>query len=202
MVGKTVIATAAGVALGALPMAYYLRGAPRVSSNSLLEILDDGHLDEDVMTAIYHDAAAEAALLWLTKASGSESKGYARWAARLATEYKLEFGIPSRTVANRMVVRENLFKRLQKRNTRHRHMRCVLPLAIELVFLKDRSELELDELMRQPEMRTRAVQSVTPYWEGRSWAEWLATKLPATVRTAIGCLVPGALTPVPGFGKA
>jgi hypothetical protein len=131
---------------------------------------------------------------------GPPSKGYARWAVRLASEYKLEFGIPTRTVANRMVVREVLYKRLHKRNTRHAHIRCVLPLAIELVFLKDESDLELDRLMRQPEMVKRAQDSVKPYWRGQTWASWAAERLlPRSLHAALETAYPGTFQRVPGF---
>lgn len=170
-------------------------------SNSLLESYDEGHLSDAVMD-IVHESACDSEELSATyiAAAGSESKGYARWACRIAAEYKLEFGIPRRTEANRMMVREVLYKRLAKRNTRHRHMRCVLPLAIELVFLKDASELELDRLMRQPEMVVRARESVQPYWAARSWVERVArVVLPRGAFRLLEVLHPGTFKQIPAF---
>lgn len=170
-------------------------------SNSLLDAYDEGHLSDTVM-GIVHDSAESGEELApvFVAAAGSESKGYARWACRLASEYKLEFGIPKRTEANRMMVREVLYKRLAKRNTRHRHMRSVLPLAIELVFLKDASELELDQLMRQPEMVLRARDTVQPYWAARSLTERVARALlPRGVFHLLEVAFPGTFKQIPAF---
>jgi hypothetical protein len=99
-----------------------------------------------------------------------------------------------------MMVREVLYKRLAKRNTRHRHMRSVLPLAIELVFLKDASELELDKLMRQPEMVRRAQESVQPYWAARSIIERAGRALlPRGAFRLLEVLFPGSFKQIPAF---
>lgn len=173
----------------------------RPPSNALLDAYDDGHLADSVVELVQESAgeSEELSPAYLS-AVGSESKGYARWACRLASEYKLEFGIPRRSEANRMMVREVLYKRLAKRNTRHRHIRSVLPLAIELVFLKDASELDLDRLMRQPEMVVRARESVRPYWASRSVIERVArTVLPSGVFHLLEVLYPGTFKQIPGF---
>lgn len=191
--------------LGLAGLYAVLSSRPRalIASNTLLDAYDDGHISDDVLELVTESAEAceELAPAYLA-ATGGESKGYARWACRLASQYKLEFGIPSRTEANRAMVREVLYKRLAKRNTRHRHMRCVLPLAIELVFLKDSSEMELERLMRQPEMVQRARDSVTPYWASRSMVERIARAvLPHSVFCLLEYLYPGTYKAVPGFTK-
>lgn len=170
-------------------------------SNSLLDLYDGGHLGEDVVGLIEDSASsAEELCAAYLEAAGGESKGYARWACRLAAEFKLEFGIPTRTTANRTMVREVLYKRLSKKNTRHRHMRAVLPLAIELCFLKDATELEIDQLMCQPEMVRRAQQSVTNYWSTKGVVDaWAKTLLPWGVYMALARRYPGTLGAVPGF---
>lgn len=199
------VGTAMGVAAPAVVSAIArVASSSRVdlpTTNSLLKIVDDGHLNDEVMKEV-EDYCAE--MDWIpgdmAVALGGLSKGYARWAARLASEYKLEFGIPKRTVANRLVVRETLHKRLAKKNTRHAHVRSVLPLAVELVFLKDEADLELDRLMRQPEMVRRARQSVQDYWSHRTWAGWAAAKfLPGSVRQGLERAFPGTFLAVPGF---
>jgi len=174
---------------------------PLPKTNSLLKVMDDGHLCDSVMAGIEDHCALEEDLPpVLAEMLGGATRGYARWAARLASEYKLEFGIPKRTAANRMVVRETLHKRLAKKNTRHVHIRSVLPLAVELVFLKDEADLELDRLMQQPEMVARARQSVVDYWDHTSWASWLAAKvLPNGVRRGLERAFPGTFRSVPGF---
>lgn len=195
---------AAGVGVLGCIVAYYgltatVRHPPL--SNSLLEAYDEGHLADTVMDIINEAAESKEELpgAYLA-AAGSESKGYARWACRIAAEYKLEFGIPKRTEANRMMVREVLYKRLSKRNTRHRHMRAVLPLAIELVFLKDASEMELDRLMRQPEMVERAQESVQPYWAATSVVERVARALlPKGAFRVLEVLYPGTFKRIPAF---
>lgn len=171
------------------------------TSNSLLDAYDDGHISDDVKEIVQESAeACEELTSAYLNAVGGESKGYARWACRLASEFKLEFGIPKRTEANRLMVREVLHKRLAKRNTRHRHMRAVLPLAIELVFLKDASELELERLMRQPEMVQRAQVSVQPYWASRSFTERAARALlPRDAFRVLEVLFPGTFKHIPAF---
>lgn len=125
---------------------------------------------------------------------------YGRWAGRLACEYKLRYGIPKRTLANRQVVQEWLWKRLEKKNTRYAHMRSVIPLALEMVFLKDATDLELDRIMLDPEMVARAHLSVEPYWTRRTWAGWVADMvLPAAANRALGKAFPGTFQRVPGF---
>lgn len=185
-------------------MAYYgltatVRHPP--TSNSLLEAYDEGHLADDVLSIVQQSAEEKEELSEAYVAAvGGESKGYARWACRLASEFKLEYGIPKRTEANRLMVREVLYKRLAKRNTRHRHMRSVLPLAIELVFLKDASEMELDCLMRQPEMVKRARDSVRPYWAARSMVERVARALlPSGLFRLLEVLHPGTFKQIPAF---
>lgn len=170
-------------------------------SNSLLDAYDEGHLADDLMDIVHESASkSEELSSEYVGAVGSESKGYARWACRLASEYKLEFGIPKRTEANRMMVREVLYKRLAKRNTRHRHMRSVLPLAVELVFLKDASEIKIDKLMRQPEMVARARESVQPYWAGRSLIGRVARAvLPSGAFRVLEVLYPGTFQDIPAF---
>lgn len=125
---------------------------------------------------------------------------YSRWAARIAVEFKLEYGIPKRTEANRIMVRDVLHKRLKQRNTRLAHMKAVLPLAIEMCFLKDRYDLSLEELMVQPAVVERAQRSVVPYWEQGSWissiASWL---LPARLLMVLERAFPGVFQFVPGF---
>lgn len=195
---------AAGVGVLGLTLAYFgltARARHPPLSNSLLDAYDEGHLADDVMDIVQESAEASEELSGVyIAAAGSESKGYARWACRIASEYKLEFGIPKRTVANRLMVREVLYKRLAKRNTRHRHMRCVLPLAIELVFLKDSSELELDKLMRQPEMVCRARESVLSYWAARSIIERAARAfLPRGAFRLLEVLYPGTFKQIPAF---
>lgn len=195
---------AAGVGVIGCILAYYgltARASHPPISNSLLDAYDEGHLSDSVMEIIQDSAeTSEELSSTYIAAAGSESKGYARWACRLASEYKLEFGIPKRTTANRMMVREVLYKRLAKRNTRHRHMRCVLPLAIELVFLKDSSEMELDRLMRQPEMVCRARESIRPYWAARSLIERAARALlPRGAFRLLEVLYPGTFKQIPAF---
>lgn len=125
---------------------------------------------------------------------------YGRWAARLANEYKLKFGIPKRTEANRLVAREWLHKRLSSRNTRYQHMRSVIPLALELCFLKDSLDLEVEELMLDPSVVRRAQQSVQPYWQRTTWAAWAAdTFLPGAASRALARAFPGTFRRVPGF---
>lgn len=195
---------AAGVGILGCVIGYFSLNATlgrTPASNSLLDAYDGGHLGDDVLEVV-HESAGEGEELSPAYLAvvGGESKGYARWACRLAAEFKLEFGIPKRTEANRMMVREVLFKRLAKRNTRHRHMRAVLPLAIELVFLKDANELELDRLMRQPEMVVRARESVRPYWAARSTVERVArTLLPQGVFHMLEGVFPGTFKQIPAF---
>lgn len=125
---------------------------------------------------------------------------YGRWAGRIANEYKLEFGIPKRTVANRTVVKAILYKRLARKNTRYAHMRAVLPLALEFVFLKDEQDLALDEIMLDGAMVERAQKSVTPYWGRRTWAGWIAQKLlPQRVGEVLAVAYPGTFRSVPQF---
>lgn len=195
---------AAGVGVLGCVLAYYgltttARHPP--ASNSLLDAYDEGHLCDAVVDMVQEATeSGEELPACYVAAVGSESKGYARWACRLASEFKLEFGIPRRTEANRMMVREVLYKRLAKRNTRHRHMRSVLPLAIELVFLKDASEMELDRLMRQPEMVVRAQESVKPYWSATGLVERLARAvLPHGAFRLLEVLHPGTFKRIPGF---
>lgn len=194
----------AGVGVLGLAGVYALlqaRPAQVAVSNSLLDAYDGGHIADDVKDLVLESAETSEELApEYTRGMGGESKGYARWACRIASEYKLEFGIPTRTVANREMVRTILYKRLAKRNTRHRHLRCVLPLAIELCFLKDATELELDRLMRQPEMVVRAQESVRPYWAARSWVERVArATLPRGVFGLLEVLYPGTFKQIPGF---
>jgi hypothetical protein len=194
----------AGVGVLGLAGVYALlqaRPSTTVISNSLLDAYDEGHIADDVLDIVLESAeACEELAPEYVRGIGGESKGYARWACRIASEYKLEFGIPTRTVANRDMVRTILYKRLAKRNTRHRHLRCVLPLAIELCFLKDASELELERLMRQPEMVARAQESVRPYWAARSLVERVArATLPRSVFGLLEVLYPGTFKQIPGF---
>lgn len=196
-----ILAGVGAVGLGAV-YALLSRSFQDPSSNSLLDMYDDGHLSEETVAYMEESASvADKLCPDLLKEAGGESKGYARWACRIAAEFKLEYGIPTRTVANRLWVREVLYKRLAKKNTRHRHMRCVLPLAIELVFLKDACELDLDRLMQQPEMVARAKASVKPYWSGAGWARAiLGATLPGGIVRLLERAFPGTLSAVPGFG--
>lgn len=173
---------------------------PRLS-NTLLDAYDEGHLADSVMDLVHEAAESKEELPErYIAAVGDEPKGYARWACRLASEFKLEFGIPKRTEANRLMVREVLYKRLAKRNTRHRHMRSVLPLAIELVFLKDATELELDRLMRLPEMVERAQDSIQPYWAATSLLEKMARALlPRGAFRVLEVLYPSTFKRIPAF---
>lgn len=125
---------------------------------------------------------------------------YMRWAARLANEYKLEFGIPKRTEANRQLVRTVLFKRLKERNTRYAHMRSVIPIALEMCFLKDATDMEVDRVMLMPEMVKRAQESVVPYWKRNTWAGWFARHLlPPSAVHLLAQAYPGTFRAVPIF---
>lgn len=161
----------------------------------LLQAMDEGHLTDAFMEQLDECQKSGEDL----PPVGCPASLYARWAARLAGEFKLEHGIPTRTAANRSMARDVLYRRLKARNTRYAHMRGVLPLAIELCFLKDEADLELDSIMRTPAMVERAQVSVVPYWGGAlSWGwgskvmDWLYQL------TGWNHLKPAAL---PGFSK-
>lgn len=169
----------------------------RATVNGILACLDGGH-----PTDAFMEEVAEA------QKDGDErlptvvdlATTYGRWAGRIANEYKLEFGIPKRTEANRAVVRAVLYKRLKQRNTRYAHMRAVIPLALELVFLKDQQDLVLEDIMLTPGLVERAQRSVQPYWKKRTWAGWLAQKLlPTRLGNALTYAYPGTFSVVPGF---
>lgn len=170
-----------------------LNAQPR---HGVLECMDGGHPTDAFLDAV---SAAQK--------SGEDipviydlPTTYGRWAGRLACEYKLRYGIPKRTEANRLVVKEWLWKRLEKKNTRYAHMRSVIPLALEMVFLKDATDLELDSIMLDPEMVARAHKSVEPYWAKTTWVGWAADLLlPAAANRALGKAFPGTFRRVPGF---
>jgi hypothetical protein len=171
-------------------------GPRRAAMHGFLACMDGGHPTDAYLAEI--EAAQEVGeeLPVLDTLVGT----YGRWAARLANEYKLKFGIPKRTEANRLVVREWLHKHLVKRNTRYQHMRSVIPLAVEMCFLKDATDLELDSIMLDPAMVRRAQQSVTPYWTQTTWAGWLVEKvLPPAASRALAKAFPGTFRRVPGF---
>lgn len=197
----TAVGVAGPVIINAMAHVAVTSRNPLPQTNALLRVVDDGHIS-DSMAAVLEEGCAQSDIMLpeLEEALGGASRGYARWAARLASEYKLEFGIPKRTVANRQVVREALHKKLSKKNTRHSHMRSVLPLAVELVFLKDEADLELDRLMRQPEMVARARKSVKDYWNHTTWAGWVVQKVaPRPVRNVLERAFPGTFQSIPGF---
>lgn len=169
------------------------------TTSGILACLDGGHPTDAFMEEV---AEAEKDGDQYLPLVGDLATTYGRWAGRLANEYKLEFGIPKRTEANRAVVRAVLFKRLKRRNTRYAHMRAVIPLALELVFLKDQQDLVLDDIMLSPGLVARAQKSVQPYWKKRTWAGWLAQKLlPERLGTALTHAYPGTFSVVPGFSE-
>lgn len=177
------------------------RGAPHgrrrgTGVNGVLEVLDGGHPTDAFMAEVEAAQADESDIPVI----GDLAMTYGRWAARLANEYKLKFGIPKRTEANRLVAREWLHKHLRSRNTRYQHMRSVIPLALELCFLKDSLDLEVETLMLDPSVVRRAQQSVLPYWQKKTWASWLADNLlPGAASRALARAFPGTFRAVPGF---
>lgn len=177
------------------------RGPPhgrrgRAGVNGVLEVLDGGHPTDAFMAEVEAAQQDESDIPVI----GDLAMTYGRWAARLANEYKLKFGIPKRTEANRLVAREWLHKHLRSRNTRYQHMRSVIPLALELCFLKDSLDLEVEALMLDPSVVRRAQQSVQPYWQRKTWAAWLADNfLPGSASRALARAFPGTFRAVPGF---
>lgn len=162
----------------------------------MLACLDQGHPTDDFLREV-EEAQQESEDIPVICDLATT---YGRWAGRIANEYKLEFGIPKRTVANRTVVKAVLYKRLMRKNTRYAHMRAVLPLALEFVFLKDEQDLVLDDIMLDGAMVRRAQQSTTPYWGRRTWAGWIAQKLlPKPVSNALAVSFPGTFRVVPEF---
>lgn len=170
----------------------------RPRTNAVLEVLDGGHPTDAFMADVETAQADESDIPVLDNLAMT----YGRWAARLANEYKLKFGIPKRTQANRLVAREWLHKRLASRNTRYQHMRSVIPLAVELCFLKDELDLDIERLMLDPSVVRRAQQSVEPYWQKTTWAAWAAdTFLPGAASRALARAFPGTFRKVPGFSE-
>lgn len=164
--------------------------------NGVLEVMDGGHPTDAFMAEVEAAQVDESDIPVI----GDLAMTYGRWAARLANEFKLRFGIPKRTEANRLVAREWLHKQLRSRNTRYQHMRSVIPLALELCFLKDSLELEVETLMLDPSVVRRAQQSVQPYWQRKTWAAWLADNLlPGAASRALSRAFPGTFRAVPGF---
>lgn len=170
-----------------------------VATNGLLAAMDDGHFSDTVMQVL-EEASKNGESLPEVLDGKALAGTYGRWASRIAGEFKLEHGIPKRTVANRQMVREKLYKMLKARNTRYVHMRSVLPLAIELCFYKDASDLELDQMLQDPVMVQRAQESVKPFWKHSTWAGWIArTMFPPVVFDACAYLWPATFKHIPGF---
>jgi hypothetical protein len=169
---------------------------PRRRTVGVFECLDGGHFTDAFMAVVEEANNKDEDIPVLDNLAAT----YTRWAARLANEYKLRFGIPKRTEANRLVAREWLHKQLSAKNTRYQHMRAVIPVAVEMCFLKDESDLEVDRMMLHPSMVRRAHQSVKPYWEHTTWAGWFADKiLPSSAVRALSTAFPGTFRKVPGF---
>lgn len=173
------------------------RSGEPATVNGVLACLDGGHPTDAFMEEVAESQKEGDEHL---PHVGDLATTYGRWAGRIANEYKLEFGIPKRTEANRALVRMVLYKRLQKRNTRYAHMRALIPLALELVFLKDQQDLVLDDIMLSSGIVERAQKSVQPYWKRRTWAGWIAqTLLPTRLSSALSVAYPGTFSVVPGF---
>jgi hypothetical protein len=195
---------AAGVFMGYVTIWWWHNWSRAVQGKSglrsgLLAALDGGH-PTDAYIEDFEAAQKEAD--GPIPVIGDEATAYLRWAARLACEFKLEFGIPKRTEANRMMVRDVLYKKLKAKNTRYAHMRAVLPITVDMCFLKDQSDLEVERLMQSPDIVRRAQQSVVPYWSQPSWIAWVAKRcLPDSVFAALGWAFPGYFNVIPGFSN-
>lgn len=103
---------------------------------------------------------------------------FTRFAYRLSIKAKLKFGYDLKpTVANRQVVHEWLVRHMRDMNVRTTHIARVLPIAIPLVFVKDKYQLDADNALAGAPMRRAAQESrktVTERWrEQRTWWEWL-----------------------------
>lgn len=169
-------------------------GPPR----GMLEVVDEGLLDDHSVETL--EACDDYGVTADGAAQVTSPVNYARWAHRLAVEFKLEYGIMKRTHANRVVVQQVLHKRLAKKNTRLAHIKSVLPLAVELCFMKDQQDLMIDALMQRPEMVRRAQLSVANYWERENWPTFIARRvLPAQAADMLGRVYPGTFGKVPGF---
>lgn len=91
------------------------------------------------------------------------------YVAKMVASAKLKFGTPVRTEANLLVVRRYLVAATKAQGLRDTHARDAVTVAIELVFVYDRVELEMREL--SPYLQVRGY----GYWH------WILSKLGLTV---------------------
>lgn len=75
--------------------------------------------------------------------------------ACVVQEAKNRFGVPEHTAANKLAVRRFLLDTMTKHGVRPTHIHRVLPMCINLVFVRSDSELYADEMMGSLEVAIR-----------------------------------------------